>query len=269
MTKKLLILSLIISIICMYIISMTPDTIIISDDSKSLGIYQKPEITLSDLRAKKILWNKDFPQKDINHQSLTATNADYIGWLSFHFNPDNKEYNIDIEEPVVLEQKYAPDFYLKHKFDKTPDKNGSIFMDYDSDSSLYGTNDFLYAHHATDGGLFGTLNHIYEFNDKNYFKTHPLYMYIYTETACHKYVMIGYEQIENSTNHYAYTFCEDMQMYYDYIDYLKSLQNYIPSDEIQWDTEPELMNFSTCDGESGTTHRFVIHFAKIQAYALH
>lgn len=205
-----------------------------------------------------------YPEKSIDFSGLTEENPDFVCWLSFHFNPPDKNKHIDIEAPVPLETE--TDYYLHHDYLKNKDKNGCIFMDYQSDPSLYGYNDFLYAHHASDGSLFGTLNHIYE-TDRKWILKHPQYMYLYTKTACHKYIMAGYEQIDDSNNNYAYTTCDDAKMYHEYIQYIITAKNRIPSDEIQLDCSPEIMNFSTCDGPPGTSRRFVVHFIKIMAYA--
>lgn len=244
-TKKLILLLC----ICLY-----PMTVHASDNTQ---IMQK-------IRNTKIIWNRPFPEKQLNHKNLQISNHDYIGWLSFHFNVGNADYAIDLEEPVAFETE--PDYYLKHDFYGNPDKNGSIFMDMDSNKSLYGYNDFLYAHHAENETLFGTLNHIYEFNDNTYLKTHSQYMCIYTENVCHKYVLVGYERIPDSNNHYTYTTCENEQMYLEYIDYIQNLPNYIDSNEINWDCNPAILNFSTCDGPPGTDKRLILHFVKIAAY---
>lgn len=230
-----------------------------------MTVYASKDITLDELREKKILWSKPYPEKVLNHKNLKESNNNYIGWLSFHFDVNDKKYSIDIEEPIVFETE--TDYYLHHDFYGQPDKNGCIFMDYDSNKSLYGYNDFLYAHHAEDGSLFGTLNYIYEFDNPGYLKEHPQYMYIYTDTACHKYVLVGYEQAETSVDHYAYTTCENEEMYEEYIDYLKKLPYFINRPEVDWSTKPPILNFSTCDGPPGTTKRFVVHFAKISAYS--
>lgn len=229
-------------------------------------VYAKDDMQiLEKLRSTKIIWNQPYPDKQLNHDNLKNSNPNYIGWLSFDFNVESPEYRIIIEEPVTFETE--PDYYLQHDFYGNPDKNGCVFMDLDSDKSLYGYNDFLYAHHAENKTLFGTLNHVYEFGNNTYLKEHPQYMYIYTKTACHKYALIGYERVADSNNYYAYTTCENEQMYLEYIDYLKQLPDYIKNAEIQWDCKPPILNFSTCDDPPGTDKRLILHFAKIAAYA--
>lgn len=226
---------------------------------------QTDEQLLENIRSKRILWSKPYPEKEIDHEALKRANSNYIGWLSFHFDVNDDDCRIDLEEPVVFETE--TDYYLHHDFYKNPDKNGCIFMDYDSNRTLYGYNDFLYAHHAENGTLFGTLNRIYEYDDNGYLKERPQYMYIYTDTACHKYILAGYERVDDSNDHYAYTTCENEEMYHEYAEYLKNLPDFIDSDEIQWDCNPSVMNFSTCDGQAGTAKRFVVHFVKIASYA--
>lgn len=223
------------------------------------------EQVMEKLRSTRILWNRPYPEKQTDHLALRKENPDYVGWLSFHFDVKDPELAIDLEEPVSFETE--PDYYLKHDFYGNPDKNGSVFMDMDSDPSLYGYNDFLYAHHAEDGTLFGTLEHVYEFGDNDWLQENPQYMHLYTETACHRYVLVGYERVEDSNDHYAYTTCENEQMYLEYLSYLQGLPDYIPCKEVCWDCSPPILNFSTCDGPPGTSRRLVLHFAKIMSYA--
>lgn len=247
------------------IISQTKNNVV-SAEERALLTQPATKVSLEDLRQKRIIWSKDYPERsDINHDELLAANDMYIGWLSFHFNPPDDAKNIDLEMPIAFETEL--DYYLKHDFYKNPDPNGTVFMDFQSIPLLCGYNDFLYAHHASNKTLFGTLNYIYEFDNPAWFMEHPQYMYIYTDTACHKYVLVGYERIDDSNDHFAYTTCETEDMYWDYVDYLKNLPDYIPSKEVDWTTKPSILNFSTCDGESGTTKRFVVHFVKIMAYA--
>lgn len=235
-------------------------------ETRALLTAPKQKITLDDLRNKRIIWSKPYPERsDIDHKSLREANDMYVGWLSFHFNPPTDDADVDLEIPIVFETE--PDYYLKHDFYNKPDKNGTVFMDFQSIPLLCGYNDFLYAHHASNGTLFGTLHRIYQFGNDAWFLEHPQYMYIYTDTACHKYVLVGYEQVDDSNDHFAYTTCETEDMYWEQVDYIKNLEHYIPSEEIDWQTKPSILNFSTCDGESGTTKRFVVHFVKINAYA--
>ena len=69
-----------------------------------LSVYaDETNRTLEELRAKKILWSKPYPEKALNHKNLSNANKNYIGWLSFHFNVNDESYAVDIEEPIVFE----------------------------------------------------------------------------------------------------------------------------------------------------------------------
>lgn len=99
--------------------------------------------------------------------SLCEINPDIVGWLII---PDTK-----INYPVV--QTTDNEKYLHTGFDGTESVAGTIFLDYESDSSLMGKNNIIYGHNMRNGTMFHDLN---LFKDKDFFKSHP-YLYIYTK----------------------------------------------------------------------------------------
>lgn len=207
---------------------------------------------------------KPYPEREIDFASLKKENPDCIGWIYFPFTGSSDEYSFTIDYPVAYEHTYNQ--YLKTTFTGEHNGAGCIFMDNESNPSLYGYNDFIYGHHMRDGSMFGSLEKIHEMDDLAYIQAHPQYMYIYTPTACHKYIMIAYEQVKSSKDK-AYGIATEDSLYDECLDNIKSLGTFMDSDEIAWDGRPELMNLSTCDGPLGTKKRFIVHFAEIMAYS--
>lgn len=205
-----------------------------------------------------------YPVRDIDHGALKKQNNDYIGWLYFPFLGKDEEHSFTIDYPVVYEQKTNQ--YLRADFDKEYSINGSVFMDKSSNPSFFGYSDILYGHHMRDGSMFGMLEKIHEMDDLSYLTEKPQFLYVYTKTACHKYVMVGYEQT-NTSNSFGYSVAYDNKAYDLIKEHIMSLDTYIGSEEFTWRGRPEILNLSTCDGDrAGTSDRFLVHFVKVMAY---
>lgn len=205
-----------------------------------------------------------YPDRNIDYTSLKQQNKDYIGWLYFPFIGKDENYSFTIDYPIVYEQQTNQ--YLKTGFDQTYSINGSVFMDKLSNPSFFGYHDILYGHHMRDGSMFGKLELIHDMNDLDYLKSQPQFLYIYTKTACHKYIMIGYEQLKTS-NSFGYNAAYDNKAYDLIKKHVMSLDTYIESDDFTWTGRPEILSLSTCDGDrAGTSERFLLHFVKVMAY---
>lgn len=205
-----------------------------------------------------------YPERDVDWYGLKAVNPDYIGWMYFSFTGNDEEHSFTLDYPIVYET--YKNQYLRTTFEGQSNSAGCIFMDMYSNPSFYGYNDIIYGHHMRDDSMFGALELVHEMDDLDYIKAHPQYLYVYTKTACHKYILVAYEQVNNSNN-IAYGVAHENETYDQLKDNIKSLDTYMPSDEFTWVGRPELLNLSTCDGPSGTSKRFILHFVKIMAYS--
>lgn len=236
-----------------------------NDDYKTLTVNYAPPVQKPQTTNVPGEMPEFYPIRNINHTELKQQNNDYIGWLYFAFIGNDEDHTFTIDYPIVYEKQTNQ--YLKTGFDKEYNINGSVFMDKLSNPSFFGYSDILYGHHMRDGSMFGKLELIHEMNDIDYLKEHPQFLYVYTKTACHKYALVGYEQLTTS-NSFGYNVAYDNKAYDLIKEHIMSLDTYIESDNFTWTGRPEILNLSTCDGDrAGTNERFLLHFVKVMAYA--
>jgi sortase B len=114
-----------------------------------------------DLEAIQDVTSADFALNDlaINWNALREINADIVGWVVI---PDTR-----VNYPVVLAADN--DFYLDHLFDKTSSDAGAIFLDYENDRKIAGSNNIIYGHNLLDGSMFAGLK-LYQ--ERDFFDAH-------------------------------------------------------------------------------------------------
>ncbi len=95
------------------------------------------------------------------YKSLYNHNKNLIGWL--------KIADTNIDYPVM--QTDNNEFYLDHDVDHEPDKNGTLFMDYQCDVLAPSFNFIIYGHNMRSGNMFGNLD---KYKSESYYKKHPL-----------------------------------------------------------------------------------------------
>lgn len=91
-------------------------------------------------------------------KKLYYQNQDIRGWISFHSTDGDM---IDIELPIL--QSADNDYYLFHDFNKTYNKNGTLFYDYRNDISspaATNKNTIIYGHNMASGQMFAGLNNL-------------------------------------------------------------------------------------------------------------
>lgn len=99
---------------------------------------------------------------------LQEENPDCIAWVSIP--------GTSIDFPV-MQSRDAPEFYLKHDFDRNYSEYGLPFLDARCDLETSG-NLMIYGHHMNDGSMFSAL---LKYEDKGYLTEHPM---IILETEC-------------------------------------------------------------------------------------
>lgn len=103
---------------------------------------------------------------EIDFDYLQKVNPDIIGWIFME--------NTNINYPIVQ----GPDnyFYLSHLPDKTPNRLGSIFMEYKNKPDFSDDTTVLFGHNMLDDSMFATLEN---YRKQSYYDEHP-YLYIFT-----------------------------------------------------------------------------------------
>lgn len=196
-------------------------------------------------------WEEEYPDLDINFDALYDVNPDFIGWLYF---PAFSTINY----PVVKEKSI--DQYLYKTFDKIPNRAGCIFMDVLSNENFCGLSDMVFGHNMKNGSMFGSLKALYKSDDKDVLNGNP-YVYVYTKDAILKYRVFAYYITTNGS--YSYTEVRDEQDYDEYLKYIKSCSIIDIPENIEFTSHPSLLTLSTCQGQSGSGRRFVVHTVKV------
>ena len=187
------------------------------------------------------------------YKSLYNQNKNLIGWL--------KIADTNIDYPVM--QTDNNEFYLDHDVNQEPDKNGTLFMDYQCDVLTPSSNFIIYGHNMRSGNMFGNLD---KYKSESYYKQHPVILF---DTIYEK----GIYQIMYVFNSHIYTEDEITFKYYQMIDIASEKEfesNMNSMKEISlYDTGvtavygEQLLTLSTCDyGEDDG--RFVVVAKRVQ-----
>ncbi|WP_050008159.1 class B sortase [Butyrivibrio sp. WCE2006] len=197
---------------------------------------------------------EDYPKLDINFAALEEINSDFIGWLYF---PAFSKINY----PIVKEQSINQ--YLYKTFDGKNNKAGAIFMDVLSDENFCGLSDMIFGHNMKNQSMFGSLKSLYKSGDENPLEKDP-FIYIYTKDKILKYRVFSYYITTDGS--YSYTEVKDHEGYDEYLKFVKrnSMMD-IPND-ISFEDYPSLLTLSTCQGQSGSGRRFVVHSVKVDTF---
>ena len=104
--------------------------------------------------------------REVNFDSLIKRNSDVKGWIYI------KDTNIDY--PIVQysgEETRSDPFYIHRDIDKNYLYDGSIFIDSTVENPFKDFNTVIYGHRMLSGAMF---HDITNFNDKEFFDTHPI-----------------------------------------------------------------------------------------------
>lgn len=187
------------------------------------------------------------------YKSLYNHNKNLIGWL--------KIADTNIDYPVM--QTDNNEFYLDHDVDHEPDKNGTLFMDYQCDVLKPSFNFIIYGHNMRSGNMFGNLD---KYKTQSYYEKHPVILF---DTIYEK----GVYQVMYVFNSQIYTENEITFKYYQMIEIasekefesnMKSMQEIALYDTgVTAVYGDQLLTLSTCDyGEEDG--RFVVVAKRIQ-----
>lgn len=187
------------------------------------------------------------------YKSLYNQNKNLIGWL--------KIADTNIDYPVM--QTDNNEFYLDHDVNQEPDKNGTLFMDYQCDVLAPSSNFIIYGHNMRSGNMFGNLD---KYKSETYYKEHPVILF---DTIYEK----GVYQIMYVFNSHIYTEDEITFKYYQMIDIssekefesnMKSMQEIaLYNTGVEAVYGDQLLTLSTCDyGEDDG--RFVVVAKRVQ-----
>jgi len=246
--KKWKILDILIPVVCVAVMGYAGYNLftIYQSYSEANGIYDGLALYVTDDDASaqaQAMEEAGFPYINVDFESLSAINDDFLGWLYFPL--------MDISYPVVYGDE---DFtYLHTAVDGTPTNSGSIFIDYESDKNLGDMTTIFYGHNMRDGSMFGSLRKIRR--DPELIPQDP-YFYYYTPTTAYKCHVFAYYL--EKTGGKTYMAPGNAAGYDQYLTYVLEKNEYEGGpDTVDLTHRPKIVTLSTCSGRN-TGNRTVV-----------
>ncbi len=189
--------------------------------------------------------NKDTNEEEfkVDFPKLIEKNKDTVGWIRYN--------NDKINYPVV--KSTDNEYYLSKSFNKTNNKNGTIFMDF-RNKSFDDKNVVLFGHAMLDGSMFGSLTDVFK---KDFFTQDANnYIKIYTPNKILTYQIFSYYTIEKEEYYITTDFSTDEE-FQNFISVItkRSYKDF----KLDVNTDDKILTLSTCHGTGNTTKRNVIH----------
>ncbi len=172
------------------------------------------------------------------YYELYQQNNDMVGWI--------KVEDTNINYPV-MQSIDEPNFYLKHKFDKTYSAYGCPYVQENCDVQKPSDNIIIYGHHMNDGSMFTGLM---KFTDKSFWENHKTIEFD-TLTDQNQYEVIAvfktvvYTDSEDSFKYYEFTDAEYEEEFNEYVAKCKELSLYDTGVTAEYGDK--LISLSTCE----------------------
>ena len=169
---------------------------------------------------------------------LYRQNEDMVGWI--------KVEDTNINYPVV-QSVNEPNFYLKHKFDKTYSAYGCPYVQENCDVQKPSDNIIIYGHHMNDGSMFTGLM---KYRNKSFWEGHKTITFD-TLTDRHQYEVIAvfktvvYTDSSDSFKYYEFTDAENAAEFDAYVAKCKELSLY--DTRVSAEYGDKLISLSTCE----------------------
>lgn len=173
-----------------------------------------------------------------DYLELYRQNEDMVGWI--------KVEDTNINYPVV-QSVNEPNFYLKHKFDKTYSAYGCPYVQENCDVQKPSANIIIYGHHMNDGSMFTGLM---KYRNKSFWEGHKTITFD-TLTDRHQYEVIAvfktvvYTDSSDSFKYYEFTDAENAAEFDAYVAKCKGLSLYDTGVSAEYGDK--LISLSTCE----------------------
>ena len=184
----------------------------------------------------------DFPDMEIDFDSLEKINGSFVCWL---YAP-----GAEINHPVV--QGTDNEFYLHHTFEMNKNSAGCVFMDYEVDPMLTSWNTFIYGHNMKNGTMFGHLKN-YINNPAVYDKDR--YIYVFRPEGIYRYEIFAYYL--DPTDSKMYYTCKTFKEYRAYL--REAVRKSVRECDAKPDPDTNIVTLVTCSGSGSNKQRFFVH----------
>ncbi len=182
----------------------------------------------------------------VDYQALYLENNDMIGWIKV----DDTKINYP-----VMQSKDNPDFYLKHKFDKSYSDYGCPYVQENCDLEKPCDNTIIYGHHMNDGSMFAQL---LKYDSKKFYEGHKTITFDSLTEHREYEVIAAFRTVaysESGFKYYHFVDAENEDEFNAYVDKCKNMSIYDTETSAKYGDK--LITLSTCE-YSRTNGRFVV-----------
>lgn len=184
---------------------------------------------------------------EVDWDKLRKEAPDVVAWL---YIP-----NTNINYPIV--QGSDNDFYLRHAYDKTADRRGTIFLDNEANKDFSDRNSLIYAHNGYSGVM--TFAELEKFLDQQFFNDNQ-YLYLLTPQGNYRCPILAMSKVTTDSQLYQTQFNDDAS-WQNYLTNLSQGALYQRPELIK--QASKIITLSTCDETYGihTKHRYLLQAA--------
>ena len=235
-----------------YRILLLPLTTVFLASAAGVARYAADSCTQSRMYRQLAALTEDFPDDATStrnnllpqYQALYAQNSDLAGWIQI--DGTNINYR-------VMQSKHAPDFYLKHNFEKADSPHGCPYVQTNCNLQTPSDNILVYGHNMKDGTMFSDL---LQYKRESFWQQHRIIQFD-TLTAQAEYTVMAVFQgeAEDLFAYYQFANAETPQEFAAYVDACKGVALYETGVTAAYGDK--LITLSTCD-DSGKNSRVVV-----------
>ena len=172
---------------------------------------------------------------------LRTVNEDVVAWITAEGLP--------LDLPVV--QGEDNDFYLTHRFDREPNRLGTLFVDMHNKPDFSDKNTVIYGHNMNDGSMFASL---VNYKSQDFYNDFPT-LDLFTPQGDYTIEIFAGQLADGNDPFIQFDFKDDMD-FMTYITYLKVISTFESPVEVS--TEDQIITLSTCTEEFDNA-RYVLY----------
>ena len=172
---------------------------------------------------------------------LRTVNEDVVAWITAEGLP--------IDLPVV--QGEDNDYYLTHRFDREPNRLGTLFVDMHNKPDFSDKNTVIYGHNMNDGSMFASL---VNYKSQDFYNDFPT-IDIFTPHGDFTIEIFAGQLADGNDPFIQFDFKDDMD-FMTYVTYLKVISTFDSPVEVS--AEDQIITLSTCTEEFDNA-RYVLY----------
>ncbi len=177
----------------------------------------------------------------MDYSYLRTVNEDLVAWITAEGLP--------IDLPVV--QGEDNDYYLTHRFDREPNRLGTLFVDMHNKPDFTDKNTVIYGHNMNDGSMFASL---VNYKSQEFYNDFPT-MDIFTPQGDYTIEIFAGQLADGNDPFIQFDFKDDMD-FMTYITTLKVISTF--ESPVEVGVDDQIITLSTCT-EDFNNARYVLY----------